>query len=236
MRRFDQRSSPTRRTIWTPGGLSPRLEPAPAFDGFAPCNAALLPSASVVFRALRAKVCPTIRRYRKRDCSVSAIDVQFGKASILRRSQRVCVSVDVVVLWRQRNDRSTSEKTKTLIVSAHGALIPLRTAVEINQVLTLRNAITNEDLACRVIDLSSLDQLGMRSVSVEFIQPATRFWHIAFPPPDWSARSPEAKGYKPQSDSHPKESDRKGVVKRRSSISNDLRVGLRAPFRHRQPW
>jgi hypothetical protein len=115
-----------------------------------------------------------------------------------------------VVLWLQPNNKVASEATKTLIVNAHGALIPLRTTVNINQLLTLRNTTTNEELTCRVIDLSSADPSGMRSVGIEFIEPAPRFWHIAFPPADWSARSPEAKGYRSPSASQPgKTGDRK---------------------------
>jgi len=32
-------------------------------------------------------------------------------------------------------------------------------------------------------------------VGIEFLEPSPRFWRIAFPPEDWSARSPEAKGF-----------------------------------------
>jgi hypothetical protein len=139
---------------------------------------------------------------------VSASNVQPGKTSNLRRSQRVCVSVDVVVLWRKANNDQASEQAKTLMVNADGALIPLRSTVRIDQLLTLRNAMTMEELSCRVVDLSSVDKLGLRSVGVEFVEPAPRFWHIAFPPRDWTPRSPEAKSYKRQSDSGPKTTSR----------------------------
>jgi len=36
---------------------------------------------------------------------------------------------------------------------------------------------------------------GKSEVAVEFLEPSPRFWRIAFPPEDWSARSPEAKGF-----------------------------------------
>ena len=139
---------------------------------------------------------------------MSVGDVKPGKASSFRRSQRVCVSVHVVILWREANNDLVSEQTKTLMVNADGALISLRTAVRINQLLTVRNTVTMEELPCRVADLSSVDKWGMTSVSVRFIEPAPRFWHIAFPPRDWTPRSPEAKSYARQSDPEPKTSNR----------------------------
>lgn len=139
---------------------------------------------------------------------MSVGDVKPAKASSFRRSQRVCVSVHVVILWREANNDLVSEQTKTLMVNADGALISLRTAVRINQLLTVRNTVTMKELSCRVVDLSSVDKLGMTSVGVRFIEPAPRFWHIAFPPRDWTPRSPEAKSYARQSDPEPKTSNR----------------------------
>jgi hypothetical protein len=138
---------------------------------------------------------------------VSVGDVEHGKASSFRRSQRVCVSVHVVILWREANNDLASEQTTTLMVNADGALISLRTTAGINQILTLRNSVTMEERSCRVVDLSSVDKLGMTSVGVKFIEPAPRFWHIAFPPLDWTPR-PEAKSYAQQSELGPKTSNR----------------------------
>ncbi len=122
-----------------------------------------------------------------------ALDVQSGKQ--LRRSQRVFVSVDVVVVWSGAKAELASEETKTLIVNSHGALLLLRKGVELNDAIILRNAMTQEELACRVVHVSTSDQLGMMNVGVEFIEPAPHFWHIAFPPEDWNIHCPEAKGY-----------------------------------------
>ena len=113
-------------------------------------------------------------------------DVQFGKDSERRRSQRVCVSVDVVVSWGGATSQLGSEETKTVIVNAHGALIFLRRAVQTNDLLKLRNTLSHEEVACRVVHLSASDELGMMNVGVEFVEPAPQFWHIAFPPEDWN--------------------------------------------------
>jgi hypothetical protein len=134
--------------------------------------------------------------------------VKPGKASSFRRSQRVCVSVHVVILWREANNDLVSKQTKTLMVNVDGALISLRTTLRINQLLTVRNTVIMEELPCRVVDLSSVDKWGMTSVSVRYIEPAPRFWHIAFPPRDWTPHSPEAKSYARQSDPGLKTSNR----------------------------
>ncbi len=85
-----------------------------------------------------------------------------------------------------------SEETYTLIVNAHGALIHLALTVEIGQLLGIKNVQTMEQLVCRVVNLGP-DQTGKREVGIEFEQPSPRFWRIAFPPSDWTPRSPDAK-------------------------------------------
>lgn len=131
-----------------------------------------------------------------------AVKLRSVKRREIRRSQRVRVSVDVEVFWGDANNLAASEKTKTFVVSSHGALIPLRRNVEINELFRLRNAATHEEIACRVIDLKRADPSGMSNVGIEFVEPAPRFWHIAFPPEDWSLQSPGAKGYRPGNNSH----------------------------------
>jgi hypothetical protein len=120
------------------------------------------------------------------------------------RNQRVCISVDVTVLWRPPGDKLGSEETKTLVVKAQGALVPLRRVAQINELVTLRNVTTREEVDCRVVDLSSVDQPGMTGVTLEFIKPAPRFWRIAFPPASWTTRSPEARTYIPHITVRPK--------------------------------
>jgi len=124
--------------------------------------------------------------------SMSAADPQPSKVSNLRRSQRVCLSVPIVVTKGAQGKSQASEETRTLIVSAHGALLILHLPVEAGDLLTIRHNKTQEELVCRVVNLGP-DQSGKREVGVEFEHPSPRFWRIAFPPPDWSPRSVDAK-------------------------------------------
>ena len=128
-----------------------------------------------------------------------AVEMQVTKRIEMRRSQRVCVSVDVMITWGGVTGKWASEVCKTLVVNIHGASIGSRRAVQLDDLLKLKNTTTQEEVACRVVDLGATDK-GITNVGIEFVEPAPRFWHIAFPPENWSARSPEAKGYKRQSD------------------------------------
>jgi hypothetical protein len=114
----------------------------------------------------------------------------------LRRSQRVCLRLPIVVLREGPGVNVASEETHTLIVNAHGALIHLALTVEIGQLLGIKNVQTMEELVCRVVNLGP-DQTGKREVGIEFEQPSPRFWRIAFPPSDWTPRSPDAKAPTP---------------------------------------
>ncbi len=120
-----------------------------------------------------------------------------GKVSSLRRSQRVCLNIDVEIVVQRGAEKSAPEQTKTLIVSAHGALILLQTPVVAGDVLKMRNVKTEEVAACRVVDVNT-GSTGVPEVGLEFMKHQGNFWHIAFPPVDWSPRGPEAKSYGPQ--------------------------------------
>lgn len=125
-------------------------------------------------------------------------DPQPAKATNVRRSQRVYLSVGVVVVQQRPNGKSHSEETRTLVVNAHGALLLLRMEVALRDLLTLRNVKTLEEMSCRVVDLGLLTPSGAKEIGLEFVTPSPRFWRVAFPPLDWSPRSLEAKGHRPQ--------------------------------------
>jgi PilZ domain-containing protein len=119
------------------------------------------------------------------------------KGSGLRRSQRVCLNIEVEIVLQKGKEKGAPEQTKTLIVSAHGALILLHTAVATGDLLKLRNVKTNEEIGCRVVEVNP-GNTGIPEVALEFLKPKGDFWHIAFPPTDWSPRGPESKVYGPQ--------------------------------------
>ena len=101
-----------------------------------------------------------------------------------RRSRRIDLNVSVVV--HRREGPQFSENTKTLVVSAHGALVALKGMVAPKQRLFLQNTASGEQQECRVVSVNK-DMTGPPTVAVEFAKPAPSFWRIAFPPSDWNS-------------------------------------------------
>ena len=124
-------------------------------------------------------------------------DVQSARAGAVRRSQRVCLDVDVEVTMHAGTPKSVTERTSTVVVSSHGALVIFKYAVSVGDLLTLRIVKTKEEVVCRVVDISDA-RAEIPKIGVEFVEPRGNFWHVAFPPADWTPRSPEAKSYSPQ--------------------------------------
>ncbi|HEV2522010.1 MAG TPA: PilZ domain-containing protein [Candidatus Acidoferrales bacterium] len=117
--------------------------------------------------------------------------IQGGPESSRRRSQRVILSLPISVRTEGGpQSASFEEKTHTLVVNAHGALIALAGKVNKGQRLRLINVSTQAEELCRVVHLGSPagDKI---QVGVEFLKPSPDFWHIAFPPEDWTIPRPE---------------------------------------------
>jgi hypothetical protein len=76
----------------------------------------------------------------------------------------------VVVRFQDSNKRSVSEKTHTVIVNEHGALILLAASVAVDQIIRLENSNVGEELLCRVAGLGP-SFMGKTQIAVEFIMP-----------------------------------------------------------------
>jgi hypothetical protein len=109
-----------------------------------------------------------------------------------RRSQRILLSIAVIVSGNRANGSPFVERTKTLVVNAHGALIELRERVLVKQILRIKNVATNEEVGCTVMDINRVST-EVSEIGIAFSKPAPSFWRVAFPPEDWTPRSPEAK-------------------------------------------
>jgi len=103
-----------------------------------------------------------------------------------RRSERIDLSVAVVVHRPKSEGPQFYENTKTLVVSAHGALVALKGMVAPKQRLLLQNTSSGEQQECRVVSVNK-DLTGPPTVAVEFSKPSPGFWRVAFPPSDWSS-------------------------------------------------
>jgi hypothetical protein len=92
-----------------------------------------------------------------------------------RRSKRVKHRTSIIVRFEDGDKRSISEKTHTIIVSDHGALILLAAAVKPQQFIHLENESLGEEILCRVVSLGTT-LMGKTQVAVEFIVPKPGFW------------------------------------------------------------
>jgi len=113
-------------------------------------------------------------------------------AANLRRSQRVLMKIPVRVSGQNALGLPFEEETETLAVSAHGALIRVSMQVKKGQRLALSNVQTKGALECVVAHIAKY-QGAQPQVGVEFMLPNPTFWHVAFPPKDWTPRHPDAK-------------------------------------------
>jgi hypothetical protein len=109
-----------------------------------------------------------------------------------RRSQRALMKVPVQVSGQNANGVPFDERTHTLSISAHGALIVMAAPVHRGQRFILSNMQTKAALECVVVHLERRPGEPTQ-VGVEFMLPNQTFWRMAFPPKDWTPRHPDAK-------------------------------------------
>ena len=109
-------------------------------------------------------------------------------------SQRLTVFIPIRVFGNKLTGELFDETTTTLVVNAHGGLVALKERVVIGQVVRLRNTSSEEEIECTVVDVE-VGEDGGPEIGLEFMVPKDKFWHISFPPADWTARSPEAKRF-----------------------------------------
>ncbi|MCL4522958.1 MAG: PilZ domain-containing protein [Acidobacteria bacterium] len=102
-----------------------------------------------------------------------------------RRSHRLLLRVPVRVQGKDLQQKSFTEETHTLVVSAHGGLIVLAAALPMGGHLLLINKVTDEQEEAMVVFLKPAAD-GKGEVGFEFARPAGQFWGVAFPPADWS--------------------------------------------------
>jgi hypothetical protein len=101
-----------------------------------------------------------------------------------RRSERVKLSVPVIVMAETREREQVQEETRTIVVNAHGGLFKLKMELLSGQPMILVNAKTNVEQSCRVVRVEDLPDGGF-GVAFEFDRPAPQFWPVTFPPADW---------------------------------------------------
>ncbi|MGH9803934.1 MAG: hypothetical protein ACRD4D_02085 [Candidatus Acidiferrales bacterium] len=106
-----------------------------------------------------------------------------------RRSQRVVATVPVLVKWTTVDGFHATALAKTRIFNAHGALLVIRSPLDIPEKLRLTGLESHETVGAHVVARGEFSPLALVRVAVEFEQPRENFWGvpIAIIPPDGKA-------------------------------------------------
>jgi PilZ domain-containing protein len=115
-----------------------------------------------------------------------------GNPGARRRSQRVLMQVSIRIRGTDAQGQKFEEETETLAINAHGALILLTARVTSGCKVEVKHKRTEEEQECQVVFLGPV-RGGRAEVGLEFSSPRPAFWRVAFPPEDWSPKSPEAR-------------------------------------------
>ncbi|HEX8836242.1 MAG TPA: hypothetical protein VF748_04840 [Candidatus Acidoferrum sp.] len=102
------------------------------------------------------------------------------------------MQVGIRVRGKDAQGKDFEEMTETLAVNAHGALILLNVRVISGAIIHVKHNKTEEEQECHVAFLGPV-RSGRAEVGVEFTSSHPTFWRVAFPPEDWSSKSPEAR-------------------------------------------
>ena len=101
-----------------------------------------------------------------------------------RQTHRVQISMPVMVRGGRGNG-TFLEEVRTVAVNRQGCVLWLTAEVGREDQLTVVNASTAEEAPCTVAYVG-LKQDAKTEIGLKFVQPAPRFWNIAFPPDDWN--------------------------------------------------
>jgi protein TonB len=101
------------------------------------------------------------------------------------RSQPICLEVPVTVhsgcLSTDSGKREPfHESTRTIIVFSNGAVLRLKTAVNLGQSTILINEHTGKKVLCQVVKSTSYQNVA-GYIELQFTEPAVGFWGILFP-------------------------------------------------------
>jgi hypothetical protein len=109
-----------------------------------------------------------------------------------RRSQRVLMQVPIRIRGTDVQGKDFEELTETLAINAHGALVLLTARLVSGGLVHMRHNKTEEEQECHVAFLGPV-RSGKAEIGLEFTTPRPTFWRVAFPPEDWTPKSPEAR-------------------------------------------
>ncbi len=110
---------------------------------------------------------------------MNEIPVHYSARSIeRRRSVRMLSDVSLFVRIPVADGEPHREKTFTMSVNAHGALLFLAASVELGQLIVLENPDTEKEIEATILRVGPAYS-GLSLVAVEFLKPCEDFWKSA---------------------------------------------------------
>lgn len=125
-----------------------------------------------------------VRAFHAVPMRLTEIVLQNRASEDKRRSERVKLTVPVMVTTATIDGREIQELTHTAIVNAHGGLFRSTVEFLVAQPLVLTNLNTNLKESARVVRAEPLDTGGF-GIAFEFDNAAPEFWHVENAPDDW---------------------------------------------------
>jgi hypothetical protein len=97
----------------------------------------------------------------------------------MRRSGRLTLDFAVDVYGRGPNEEIFREETRTLVVSAYGALISLAADVDLGEVIVL-TCKNREPIHCRIVHREETPN-GEVHFGIAFLAYSPNYWGVSFP-------------------------------------------------------
>jgi hypothetical protein len=107
-----------------------------------------------------------------------------SRAASRRRSSRVVIHIPITLFGQDADHKMFHETTKTITVSAHGALTNVKSNIDSDRPVLMLNPKTGVEAQCRVAYRKDVVGGGAQ-IGLEFSSPLPKFWGIHFPPDDW---------------------------------------------------
>jgi len=102
-----------------------------------------------------------------------------------RRSERVVLTVRLVISVKTADGRIVNKDAKTEVVNAHGGLLICDLFIMAGETIVLTNPRSGASEVCRVVRCEKSDSEDV-AVAFQFEKPTPSFWPISFPPSDWT--------------------------------------------------
>lgn len=93
-----------------------------------------------------------------------------------RRAPRVLLEIPVLVQWREKSGEARVETSMTKVVNAYGALITLKTPVQVGLPVEITNLATQAKAAARVLWVGNPTAEGTLQVGIELGTADAEFW------------------------------------------------------------